>query len=110
MGDEEQRRGDGDHAAPPAVARPRFAESFPRDADLDVLLAAFDAGDFAQVRDGVARLVASEKEDAVKNAAKELLARTKPDPLSALLLLVSALLLVLLSAWWVTHNGPSHPH
>jgi hypothetical protein len=41
----------------------------------------------------------------VKDAANVLLSRTRPDPLATLLLIISALLLVLLSVWWITHNG-----
>jgi hypothetical protein len=75
------------------------------DPDLDALTAAFEAGDFARVRAGVPRLVASTKDDAVKLAAEALLARTRPDPLAALLLAISAALLVALSAWWIAHSG-----
>ncbi len=88
-----------------AAPASRFAATYPRDADLDALVAAFDAGDFRRVREAVPRIVASAKDDAVKRAAGDLLARTKADPLATLLVVISALLLVLLTAWWVTHNG-----
>ena len=85
--------------------RPPFAADFPRDPELDGLVAAFEAGDFARVKEGVPRILASPADDAVKTAAKALLARTRPDPLATLLLAISAVLLVLLSAWWMTHDG-----
>ena len=84
--------------------RPAFAADFPRDTELDALVEAFDQGDFARVRDGAARIASSGSDDAVKRAAGVLLARTRPDPLATLLLALSALLLVLLSAWWILHD------
>lgn len=89
-------------ARPP---RPPFAADFPVDPELDALVAAFERGDFARVREGAPRLVSSAAEEGVKAAARTLLARTRPDPLATLLLAISALLLVLLSAWWITHDG-----
>jgi hypothetical protein len=86
--------------------RPAFARDFPRDPELDALVAAFEAGNFARVRSDAARLVASAKDDAVKRAAEALVARTKPDPVAALLVGITAVLLVALSAWWITHDGP----
>jgi hypothetical protein len=86
--------------------RPAFAKDFPEDPELDALLLAFDAGNFARVRDDGAKLLASSKDDAVKRAAETLVARTKPDPLATLLLGLTAVLLVVLSAWWILHDGP----
>jgi len=95
------------HSASSAASpsRPPFAADFPRDPELDALVAAFERGDFARVRDGVPRIVASPADEGVKSAAKALLSRTRPDPLATLLLAISAVLLVLLSAWWITHDG-----
>ena len=86
--------------------RPAFAKDFPADPGLDALLAAFDAGNFARVRQDAVKVIASSNDDAVKRAAEALLARTKPDPLAVLLLGFTALLLLLLSVWWITHDGP----
>jgi hypothetical protein len=85
--------------------RPAFAESFPRDPELDALVNAFEAGDFGRVRAGAKQLAASAKDEGVKRAAEAVLARTKADPLQTLLVVISAVLLVLLSAWWIGHGG-----
>ena len=45
-------------------------------------------------------------ETAVKKAALLLAERTKPDPTSRLLFLLTAGLLVFLSLWWMAHDGP----
>ncbi len=87
--------------------RPSFALDFPRDPRLDALLAAFEAGDFARVRSDAPRVIAESSDDAVKRAARELVTRTKPDPLAVGFVALTALLLVLLSVWWILHDGPS---
>ncbi len=108
---------EGDSAAPSSESsergapprRPPFTAAFPSDPALDALVDAFEAGNFARVRAEVPALVAGTRDEAVKQAARALLARTRPDPLAALLLALSAVLLVLLSAWWITHDGvPPH--
>jgi hypothetical protein len=86
--------------------RPAFAREMPRDPDVDALLAAFDAGDFARVRREAARLEASAADEAVKGAARAIAARTKADPLAVALVAITAALLVFLSLWWVMHDGP----
>jgi hypothetical protein len=103
----EQKTGDSSAGASDAArpARPGLARDLPDDPELDVLVAAFEAGDFGRVRALAKQLNASSKDDAVKRAAEVVLARTKADPLQTTLLLISALLLVLLSGWWVVHSG-----
>jgi hypothetical protein len=93
-------------ASTPDDGRPAFAREFPRDPALDALVAAFSAGDFARVRGQAARVIAGSTDDAVKRAAETLVSRTKPDPMAALLVAITAVLLVALSAWWITHDGP----
>jgi len=88
-----------------SAARPAFAAEWPRDPALDAILAAFEAGNFARVREEVPRILSSAKDEAVKSAAAALLTRTRPDPLATLLLVLSAVLLVLLSGWWIVHSG-----
>jgi hypothetical protein len=87
------------------AARPAFARAFPRDPQLDALVEAFEAGDFAQVREEVPRLLAACSDERVKRAAELLLARTKPDPVAAILVGMTAVLLVILSAWWIVQRG-----
>ena len=82
-----------------------MADDFPSDPQLDPLVAAFEAGDFARVRDEAPRLIASASDEAVKRAARTILARTRPDPLAVLLVVLTAVLLVILSAWWLSHDG-----
>lgn len=91
------------------TARPAFALGFPAHPELDALVAAFEAGDFRTVRSGAGKLASSEADEAVKRAARELLDRTKPDPLATYLLVLTALLLVALTAYWVGHNGAAAP-
>jgi hypothetical protein len=50
-------------------------------------------------------LVASAKDESVRRAAEVVLVRTKADPLQTVLVVISALLLVALSAWWIGHGG-----
>jgi hypothetical protein len=85
---------------------PHFAKAFPRNDALDALVVSFAAGNYGAVRDGVPKLVGSEEDEAVKRAAEELLAATKPDPSAKMLVLFAATLLVFLTAWWVLHDGP----
>ena len=67
-----------------------MASDFPHNPELDALVQAFEAGDFARVREGVPRILSSTSDEAVKRAASELLARTRPDPLATLLVVISA--------------------
>lgn len=85
---------------------PRFAKDFPADPELDLLVAAFERGDYRAVADGAPKLAAKTDRDDVKRAAELLAARTKPDASAKLLFVVAALLLAGLTAFWVTHDGP----
>lgn len=84
---------------------PAFAQSFPRDAALDALLAAFEAGDYGKVRKEAPLLAKSAEDPAVRKAAAELRRRLDPDPIAVYLLGAAALLLVFLAGWFW-----SHPH
>jgi len=84
--------------------RPSFARDFPRDEELDALVRAFEAGDFARVRALAPALAKSAQDPEVKRAAELLRARIEPDPLARAILLVTAILLVALSAWWITRG------
>jgi hypothetical protein len=87
-------------------ARPTFARDYPRDPELDAMVAAFTAGNFARVHEGAARIAASSSDEALKRASAELVGRTKADPLATLLIVVTAALLLALAAFWVLHDGP----
>ncbi len=87
---------------------PSFALDFPRDPGLDALVAAFTRGDYARVRRDGPGVVASSASPEVRAAAEELMARTRPDPLSAVFFgLAAALLLVLSVYWWWKAGGRS---
>ena len=99
-----------DDASPTATAvavadRPAFAQAFPSDAELDRLLACFQAGDYASVRTGAPALAHATKSDDVRRAARELQRRIEPDRTATLLLGLAVALLAYLS-WWHW----SHPH
>ncbi len=89
---------------------PSFASRFPRDEGLDALLAAFDRGDYARVREDGARLVKSTEDPAVRRAAEELLRRIEPDPLAKYMLFAACLLLVFFTIWYFSHRlAPTVP-
>jgi hypothetical protein len=87
---------------------PAFARDFPREPALDALVAAFAAGDYATVRAGAPELAATTEYAEVKRAALLLRARTEPDPTARVFFGLTAGLLVFLTVWWVTHDGPEH--
>jgi len=99
-------------AEPSAVRRapagwPAFARNFPEDPELERLVEAFERGNFAAVRAGAPRLAREAGREEVRRAAAELLKRTQPDPLAAMLLLAAVGLLVFLSIWYWSHqHGP----
>ena len=83
-------------------SRPAFAARFPADAELDKLVDAFERGDYRAVRAAAPGLADTHANEEVRAAARELVARTSPDPLAKWLFVLTALLLVILTAWW-TH-------
>ena len=98
-------------AAAPALADradidervPSFARTWPRDAALDALVAAFEAGDYARVRREAPVLARSTDDDAVRRAARELRRRLDPDPVAVYMLMAAAALLVFLAGWYGLH-------
>jgi hypothetical protein len=79
--------------------RPVFLLDYPEDPELERLVAAFEAGNYALVRRDAPALAEKTTDPAIKAAALELRERIEPDPLAKYLLFVSALLLVLLTIW-----------
>jgi hypothetical protein len=92
--------------APPAPPdkRPNFARDFPRDAELDELVAAFAAGNYALVRRRAPELARRATDPQVAAAAADLVRRLSPDPLALYLIGVTAVLLVVLSIWAWLHG------
>ena len=89
----------------PSDGRPRFASDFPRAPELDALVEAFARGDYARVRAAGRTLAASGGQpDDVRRAARTLVSRTAPDPLSVWLLALTGALLIVLSAYWIAHG------
>ena len=92
------------------AARPRFAEGFPEgNAELDALVAAFSDGDYARVRAEAPKLAAKTEDEAVRRAAGELAAHTRPEPAILWLVGLTAAILVFLSAWWIIHAHSPPP-
>lgn len=85
---------------------PAFAREFPENEELAALVDAFARGDYKAAAEGGIALAKKTDDDAVKKAALLLAERTKPDPTSRVLFLLTATLLVFLSVWWMTHDGP----
>lgn len=82
-------------------SRPSFAHAFPRTPDLDALVEAFARGDYAAVRARAPALERSADDPAVREAARTLVERTRPEPTAVALLAIAALLLAVLGAWAV---------
>ena len=88
---------------PAERGRPSFARSFPRQAELDALVDAFERGDYAHVRRAAPQLARRTEDAAVAAAARELRARIEPDPVALYLLALVGALLVFLTVWFVGH-------
>lgn len=84
--------------------RPPFARAYPADADLDALVRAFVAGDFATVRRDAEPLALRTGDPAIAAAARDLRRRIDPDPLATWLIVASAGLLAFLTAWFFAHG------
>ncbi len=87
---------------------PPFASAYPEDAELGRLVALFEAGDYLRAREGALAL-AKDAEPALRDAALDLAARTKPEPSAALFFVFAAFLLLSLAGYWTLHDGPD-PH
>jgi hypothetical protein len=84
-------------------SRPPFAASYPNDPALDELVRAFEAGNYARVREEAPKLAASTDDAAVRASALDLRSRIFADPIAKALLVFTGLLLVALTLWWVAH-------
>lgn len=84
--------------------RPKFLLAFPDDPELQRLVRAFEAGDFATVRSSAPALAEKSEDSRVRDAALELRRRIDPDPLIKYILLASVLLLGFLVLYVYTHR------
>ena len=84
--------------------RPKFTESFPKDAELDRLVDAFTRGNHRLVRDEAEALAKRANDPAVAAAARELRRRLDPDPIAYVLLATTAILLVALTLWAIRQS------
>ncbi|MFZ5890114.1 MAG: hypothetical protein ACOY0T_03520 [Myxococcota bacterium] len=87
------------------MQRPAFILDFPQDPELDELVKAFEAGNYALVRERAPRLAASAERSDVKAAALELARRIEPDPLVKFLLGVAIALFVAVVAYVYRSHG-----
>ena len=83
--------------------RPRFLLAFPEHPDLARLAAAFEAGNYALVREEAESLAERAENPAVRDAALELRRRIEPDPLVKYLLALTAALLLFLTYFAYNH-------
>jgi hypothetical protein len=86
--------------------RPRFLLDYPEDPELDQLIAAFEAGDYALVRKLAPQVIEHGPSRAVRDAAREIRRRIDPDPLIRYLLFVAIGLLVFLVAFVYSTRAP----
>jgi hypothetical protein len=100
-----QRSDDDDGAVLDAKGRerPRFLLAFPEHPDLARLVAAFEAGNYALVREEAEALAERTENPAVRDAALELRRRIEPDPLVKYLLALTAALLLFLAYFAYNH-------
>lgn len=79
------------------------ADGAARDPELAAIVAAFERGDYREVREAAPALAARTKDPEVRRAAEELARRVDPDSLSVYLVALASVLLVFLAAWYWTH-------
>ncbi|HEY4102361.1 MAG TPA: hypothetical protein VGM44_00655 [Polyangiaceae bacterium] len=87
--------------------RPHFVLDFPDDAELQRLVRAFEAGDYATVRRFAPRLAETTENPVVAAAARELRKRIDPDPLMKYLLWVALALFAFVV--WYTYQNHARP-
>lgn len=79
--------------------RPAFILRFPAHPELDRLVAAFEAGNFAQVRAQAPKLAQDAEDPAVRQAALELARRIEPDRNVVILLLLAVAMFLFVASW-----------
>ncbi len=86
------------------AARPPFAADWPADPGLDGLLRAFEAGNFAYVREHAGHVADSSDDPVVRSAAQELRRRIEPSPTSLYLVALGVALVVFLYGYFLSHT------
>jgi hypothetical protein len=86
--------------------RPGFLLEFPHDPALEPLIEAFEAGNYARLRQQAPDVVKNAADPEVRRAAEELLERIEPDPLVKLLLAVAIALFLFVVAWVYLKQAP----
>lgn len=81
-----------------------FASRYPESDELDVLLDAFEAGNYELVRVRAPALAQRSDDPAVSRAARDLVSRLSPDPLAVRMLLGAGFLLLFLIYWFYTDH------
>jgi hypothetical protein len=82
--------------------RPAFLLAFPPDPELEALIVAFEAGNFAKVRKEAPELARRTSDESVRRAALELRQRIDPDPLLVLMLVLALSLFAFVVTWIYT--------
>jgi hypothetical protein len=80
--------------------RPPFAREYPKVPEIDALLARFESGDYAGVREDAKKL-SSHDDDDVRRAAADLVAHTEPDPAMRWLFLGVLAMILAVTGWWI---------
>jgi hypothetical protein len=81
------------------LERPQFLSGFPDDPELAGLVRAFEAGNYARVRQEAPGLAQRTTDARVRAAARELRRRIDPDP-ALRYILIAALVLLAVLVWW----------
>lgn len=92
--------------------RPNFAKDYPDDPELLALVDDFEAGNYRAVREGTAKLIAdSDKNEELRAAARDLRTRTEPHRAQVWLLVLTAALVLALSAYEIARHAqrPTSP-
>jgi hypothetical protein len=90
----------------PTSRVPAFARTFPPSPDLEALVEAFARGDYARVRAQAPAIERASDDPRVKEAARMLVERTRPEPLAVALLVIATVLLAVLAIWAIIHGKP----
>lgn len=84
--------------------RPPFAANYPRTPEMDRLLAAFRAGDYAYVRREAPAVAERSDDEGVKRAALDLRRRLEPEPVALYLLGLGVALLLALYGYYLQQS------